>query len=302
MKNAEPEVNVTKRSDSEKSLAGTADDHRLDWQHLLEAGARQLGHWRTRGCDRKAAELVFGGIDSDFERAADGLALDNLGLAKDLRQQYGELRAESVRLYPARPPKDHPLRDMDTWVRDADGATIRPAGLHAMCAQGGADLKPAEQLYQDRERAVFECEGGFGDEMRIQLRGSGRAGEVVSVKQVQLDLGNAGARSPKAELDRRLEVFEGHLTRCAGIAAPPPRWTGKAITFQRAAEILDYRGQRVVSGDALRKAIKRAKPDEPLYNLRQDGPARFPNGRLREDAVLHVKRLLGLANADRNAD
>ncbi|MGE0191986.1 MAG: hypothetical protein AB7T63_08070 [Planctomycetota bacterium] len=65
----------------------------------------------------------------------------------------------------------------------------------------------------------------------------------------------------------------------------PDRWSGRVLTSKEAAKILGHQ-----SGTALLKALSADRIDagDPLYALRQDGPARTPGGRFYEDAVTHV--------------
>ena len=68
-----------------------------------------------------------------------------------------------------------------------------------------------------------------------------------------------------------------------------------SITHDQAAHILSWispTSQRP-SGDVLRKAIAKAGPGDPLYVLRQRGPARTRSGKLLEDAVRSVAREMG---------
>lgn len=74
-------------------------------------------------------------------------------------------------------------------------------------------------------------------------------------------------------------------------------WSGLAITMQRAAEVIGYMGHAGISGEALRKAINKARVGEPLFLLRAAGPARTTRGMLREDAVHHVAKQLGPSGA-----
>jgi len=76
------------------------------------------------------------------------------------------------------------------------------------------------------------------------------------------------------------------------------RWTGPPLTAKEAASRLGSD-----SGPALLKAVRpeRVHEGDPLYILRQHGPGRTPGGKFREDAVAHVKGLLGKAGREYDA-